>query len=469
MEHAGWLSIAPPVLAIGMAMVTRQVYLSLFAGIWLGWGIIHEGDALTGLADALDACVNVFSDAGNTRVILFSALVGALIAFTQVTGGVKGFVERVTRAGGVSTRRRAMLLSYLIGVVVFVESSITSLVNGSVCRPLFDKMKISREKLAYLCDSTAAPICILIPLNAWGAYIIGLLEKEGFEQPVEVLVESIPYNFYAIAALVVTFLVAWLGFDFGPMKKAEERAAKGQLAREGAQLVVGEELDALQPPEGHEGRALNFILPVLTMVVMMPVGLFITGEGDLMKGSGSTSVFWAVLAGTVVAAVLGMGQRRLNLAQSMNVFFKGTGALVPLAVLMILAFAIGSTIKQLGTGHFVAEVAGDALSGGLLPVVTFLVACFIAFSTGTSWGTFGIMIPIAVPLAAATGSDPTVAIAAALSGGVFGDHCSPISDTTIISSMAAGCDHIDHVNTQLPYASIAGGIAALAFLLVGVL
>lgn len=472
MEHAPtWLSVLPPVLAIALAIATRQVYVSLFVGIWAGTTILADGDPLSGLADAIEACVQVFSDAGNTRVIIFSAMIGALIAITQRAGGVRGFIDAIARRGLVTTPRRAMLLSWLIGLVVFVESSITSLVNGAVCRPLFDKLRISREKLAYLCDATAAPICVLIPLNAWGAYIAKILTDEGVDQPVGVLVGAIPFNFYALLTVAFSLVfVVLMRRDFGPMRAAERRVREtGELLRPGAEPVVSTEVTAIDPAPDIPHRAINFLVPIAVMVVMMPVGLWITGDGDLLAGSGSTSVLWAVLAATAVAAGLAIVQRILTPRESIDLFFKGFGGLIPLAMLMVFAFAIGAVTKQLGTGTYVAQLASGSLAPALAPALLFGVACFIAFSTGTSWGTFAIMLPIAVPMAVALGVPIELGVGAVLGGGVFGDHCSPISDTTIIASMAAGTDHIDHVNTQLPYALTVAGVSVAAYLVAGAL
>ena len=464
-----WLSVLPPLLAIVLAIVTRQVFLSLFLGIWLGWTFLEGFDPLSGLAQAIEACVNVFADAGNTRVILFSALVGALIAFTRYSGGVAGFVEKMSALGATRTRRQAMGLSYGIGVLIFIESSITSLVNGAVCRPIFDKMKISREKLAYLCDATAAPICILIPLNAWGAYIIALLHDEGVSQPVGVLIESMATNFYAILSLVFALLLVITGRDFGPMKEAERRVREeGKLLRDGAEPMVQEDLAGMEAPAGVIPKARRLLVPVLVMVVMMPLGLLITGKGDLLAGSGSTAVLWAVLAAVVVAAVMTKRATRMPLSGLTDLFFKGVGALMPLALLMVLAFAIGQTTRALGTGAFVAQFTDAHVASVLIPALCFALSCLIAFSTGTSWGTFAIMLPIAVGLA---GPDLSLGllVSAVLGGGVFGDHCSPISDTTMIASMAAGTDHIDHVNTQLPYALTVAGVSVILYVLVAAL
>ncbi|MDQ7054644.1 MAG: Na+/H+ antiporter NhaC family protein [candidate division KSB1 bacterium] len=470
MPNPGWLSVLPPVLAIVLAIWTKQVYLSLFLGIWLGWTILADGNPILGLRDALEACINVFQDPGNTKVVAFSALVGALLAFTQHSGGVHGFINWISRRGFITTRRRAGLLAMSIGLVIFVESSITALVTGAVCRPIFDKLKISREKLAYFCDSTSAPICILIPLNAWGAYIIGLLQNQGYEAPLSMMLSALPLNFYAILAFAFAVYIAVTGRDFGPMARAERRAREtGQVLRPGAEPLVSKELTELQPKPGVPHRMRNFIVPIAVMVAMMPVGLYLTGDGNIMQGSGSTSVFWAVLAATGIGAIMYLWQNMFTLHEITDLFFKGFGGLMPLALLMMFAFAIGKTTGELKTGHYVAGLADQFLHPSLVPAILFLIACFIAFSTGTSWGTFAIMIPIAVPMAKLLGTAEPLAIAAVLGGGIFGDHCSPISDTTIISSMASASDHIDHVNTQLPYALTVAAVTLVLYLVAGII
>jgi len=395
-------------------------------------------------------------------------MIGAIITFTQYSGGMEGFVNWVTGRGIVRSRKSAGLLAWFLGFIIFIESSICVLVSGAVCRPLFDKLKISREKLSYILDSTSAPKCILIPLNAWGAFVIGLLATQGVENPVKFLLSSMPFNFYAIFALLLVIGVVLTGKDLGPMKKAERRVRyENKILRDGAEPLVSTEVVMLEAKKGVPKRAINMILPVATMILMMPVVLLITGKGNLMEGSGSTSVLWAVISGLVVGAVAYGAQKIMNAKEITDMFMKGVGGLIPLASLMILAFAIGDTCDALGTGPFVAQAAKSTLPPGVIPTVIFLVSCFIAFSTGTSWGTFAIMIPIAVPMINIIGLHPGLIIAAVLGGGVFGDHCSPISDTTIISSMASAADHIDHVRTQLPYALTAASISLPFYLIFG--
>jgi tetracycline resistance efflux pump len=468
METFGWLSILPPLFAIILAIRTKHVYISLILGIWLGWTIIHAWNPIQGLIQTVNSLIDVFKDADNTRVILFSAMIGAIITFTQYSGGMNGFVNWVSGKGLVRTRKRGGLLAFFLGFIIFIESSICVLVSGAVARPIFDKLKISREKLSYILDSTSAPKCILVPLNAWGAFVIGLLGKQNVEQPVKYLLASIPFNFYAIFALLLVLAVVLREKDFGPMKKAEHRVrVENKLLRDGAESLVSTEVVSMEAKKGVPPRAINMILPVVTMVVTMPIVLLITGKGNLMEGSGSVSVLWAVILGLVAGAIAYRVQKIMKVKEITDVFMKGVGGLIPVATLMILAFSIGDTCDALGTGPFVAQAAKSTLNPGLIPVVVFIISCFIAFSTGTSWGTFAIMIPIAVPMINIIGLHPGLIIAAVLGGGVFGDHCSPISDTTIISSMAAATDHIDHVRTQLPYAFTAAGFAVLLYLIFG--
>lgn len=468
MDTLGWISILPPLLAIILAIKTKHVYVSLLFGIWLGWIIINGWNPLAGLIDTLNVLVGVFKEEDNTRVILFSAMIGAIITFTQYSGGMQGFVTWITGKGIVNTPRSARLLAWFLGFIIFIESSICVLVSGAVARPIFDKLKISREKLSYILDSTSAPKCILIPLNAWGAFVLGLLASQGIENPVQVFLSSIPFNFYAILAVLLVLGVVLTGKDIGPMKEAERRVREeNKLLRDGAEPLVSDEVVEMKKKEGIPARAVNMILPVVTMVITMPVVLFISGKGNLMDGSGSLSVLWSVIAGLTVGAVAYRIQRLMRSKEITDTFMKGVGGLVPLASLMILAFAIGDTCEALGTGPFVAQAAKATLNPGFIPAVVFLVSCFIAFSTGTSWGTFAIMIPIAVSMINLINLHPGLIIASVLGGGVFGDHCSPISDTTIISSLASATDHIDHVRTQIPYAFIAAGLTVILFLTAG--
>ncbi len=466
----GWLSIIPPLLAIVLAIATRQVYISLFLGILAGWVILSDWKFFSGLANSIEALVRVFQDPGNTRVIIFCALIGALITLTQRSGGVNGFVDWVHKRNLARTPRGAASLSGIIGFLIFIESSICALVAGSVSRPLFERLRISREKLAYILDSTSAPKCVLIPLNAWGAYVIGLLEREDMENPIQIFIESIPLNFYAIFVIIMVTFIILTFKDFGPMKKAEHRAGTtGKTIADNAIPMVSDEITSIEAKSGISYRPVNMLLPVLTMIFMMPLGLYITGDGNIMAGVGSTSVLWSVLAAIVVAGVLPVTQKIFSIREVFDLSLKGIGGLIPLAIVMTLAFAIGDTSRELGTGQYVASIADDFLDPAYIAAIIFITSAFIAFSTGTSWGVFAIMVPIAVPTALIMDVSVPLSLAAVLGGGVFGDHVSPISDTTLVSSMAAASDHIDHVRTQLPYALVAALAATVFYVIFGMI
>ncbi len=464
----GFASLLPPILAIGLAVYTRQVYLSLAAGIWLGFTISAGWNPAAGIADAIEGTIAVLADAGSAKVIVFTFLIGALIAVVEANGGMRGFVRWVEEKKWVTDGRRAQVLAWFLGLVIFIESNLTILVAGSVCRPLFDRFKVSREKLAYLVDSTSAPVCILIPFNAWGAYILGILAGMGVGEPLTVFLIAIPLNLYAIFALLLAGLSAWTGFEIGPMKKAQERTRAGTLQWEHAVSLADPGEISPEPAEGVELRPRNMILPIAIMVLCMPIFMLITGDGDMSQGSGSTSVLWAVLVGLGVGWVLALAQGSLDLEGLSKVSLKGAGALTGMALVLWLAITLGNVTDSLGTGGYVAGAVGGRVPMVLLLPLVFAVAGGIAFATGSSWGTFAIMLAVAVPLANALGLPPSPFVAAVLSGGIFGDHCSPISDTTIISSLASGTDHIEHVRTQLPFALIAGGLAIIGFGIMGV-
>ncbi len=423
---------------------------------------------VTGLIQAVDVFIANATEPDNARVLLFSGLIGAMITFTQASGGMDGFVTWVEGRGIAKSRRSVGLLAAIVSLGVFLESNFGLLVSGSVARPLFDKCRISREKLSYIIDATCAPKCILIPLNAWGAYIITLLGAQDVANPVALLVSALPLNFYAICALIVVFGVIIVGWNIGPMREAERRVAEeGKLLPDGAIPLVSAEVAMAPAKDGIPKRAINMILPIALMVATVPVVLWLTGDGNIMQGSGSRAVLWGVIVGLLTGAFMYKAQGIMTVGEISDNIIKGIQGLVPLVIVLSLAFAIGATTRALGTGLFVAQAAQATVHPGFVPAIVFLLACFIAFSTGTSWGTFAIMIPIVIPMVDVLGLHPGLALAAALGGGIFGDHCSPISDSTIVASMASATDHIEHVRTQLPYSLTAATGAASLFLLFG--
>ena len=468
MTDPSWYSILPPIIAIVLAIWTKQVILSLFAGIWIGFTLMNGFNPLTGFTAGVDGLIDVFGEAGDTRVIIFTLLIGSLIATIEHSGGVRGFVHFLETRRWVHNGLRAQILAWATGLVIFVESNITLLVAGSVSRPLFDRYKVSREKLAYLIDATSAPVCVMIPLNAWGAVIIGLIASSGVDNALEVFIASIAYNFYAIVAIILAAVVIWKNLDIGPMKKAEERTQNGDILWPGAMPMVDISAEQVtQEDDGDIPSAALMVLPIVTMVAMMPIGLYITGYGNLIAGSGSISVLWAVMAAIVVLWIMLLGLGASSINDLMRTFMKGAEALLPIATILLFALALGDVAQTLGTGVYIAGVVGESIPGSLLAPLIFIVSAFIAFSVGSSWGTFAIMIPIAIPIATTLGFSVPLFLGAAISGAIFGDHASPISDTTVVASMASATDHIDHVRTQLPYALVAAAIAATMFLLAG--
>lgn len=382
----------------------------------------------------------------------FAILVGSIIALIEKSGGIDGFIDFVLyKKNLVKSPRSALLLSYTIGILIFIESSITSLIAGAVGKPLCDKYNIPHAKLAFVCDSTSAPISSLIVLNGWGALLLGLVTTQitlGMisGNAVDILIDSIFYNFYAISALIVTFIAIWFNIDLGMMKQT-------QLPN------ITKKENNINPKSMY-----LMLLPIALLVSLVFVFLYITGDGDILKGSGSSSIFYTTLTTLIFTFFYYVFTKNMSIKVWSSTTLVGAKKLFPIALILLLAFAIGSVTVDLKTGLYLASLASENLSITFLAAVIFLLSSLMAFSTGTSWGTFSIMIPVAVPMAVAVDADVALCIGAVISGGVFGDHCSPISDTTIISSMASDCEVIEHVRTQLPYALISGTIALSFFI-----
>lgn len=369
----------------------------------------------------------------------------------QKSGGINGFVAYMTEETRlVNSPRSALLVSYFIGVIIFIESSITSLIAGAVGRPLCDKEKVPHAKLALVCDSTSAPISSLIVLNGWGALLLGLIATQVQTgvitgDNVNILLHSVAYNFYAMSALVVTFLAVWFNINIGSMKNAKP---------------------SLSPASLHVKTTVSMgymLIPIFLMITFVFVFLYITGNGDMLKGSGSSSIFYTMLATLMIMFFYYTLTKNMSVKTYTKSAYIGAKKLFPIAMILLFAFAIGKVTVDMKTGQYLASLASENLSVYFLAGVIFLLSSIISFSTGTSWGTFSIMIPIAVPMAVGMDADIALAIGAVISGGVFGDHCSPISDTTIISSLASDCEVVEHVKTQLSYALISGVVAFFLF------
>lgn len=455
MEY-GIISIAIPLLTIILAIITKDVIVSLMGGIFAGFLVLNGYNPVNAFIALFDGIIALFSEGWIAKTIFFILLVGSIIKLLTVSGAVESFVAYLSaKAKKIDSPTGAMMLAYIVGVVIFIESSITALVAGTVAKPLCDKNGVSREKLAYICDSTSAPICSLIPLNAWGALLLGLIVTAIEAQVIQgdgisLLIASIPFNFYSIFTLLIVLGVIFFKIDIGPMRDAKAVA-----------YVTEHQAKQIEP------SLFRMLLPIVVMVIMVPVGLYITGKGDIFKGSGSTSVYYAVITTLFFMYIYFIFTKTLSHKAYFKGLYEGLGEMIPVGIIMVFALLIGKVIGDLSTAKYLAHLLSGNISPILIPMLIFLVASLTAFSTGTSWGTFSIMMPIGLALGASIGVDIPIVIAAVISGGIFGDHASPISDTTIISSMAAECDHIEHVRTQLPYALIGGGLASAAFLAAG--
>jgi len=449
-----WLTILPPLLAIAVAVWTRNVYWALGFAIWLSETLIAQYNPGMGLLGSIDRAVGVFGSDGNTRILLFCLIIGALIIYMQRSGGISAMVEKLHSSGLASTPRRVGLITAITGILIFIETNVSLLASGILGRPLFDRLQMSRERLAYIIDSTCAPVSILILFNGWGAYIAGLMANNGVENEFSVLFQTILLNFYPWLTLAGVFATIMIGRTLGPLAKTEANwTPPAHIGETGAP----EELE--DPPS----RAIYMGIPVLILIAGALGFMVWTGNGDITKGSGSKSILWAVVLATGAAYLFFVASGR-HKGKGIEIGFKGMGDLLPAVVVIFLALALGDSLKALGTGAFITSVAETIPLPFTIPAILFVIAGITSFTTGTSWGTYGILIPVAVPMAIGAGLPLPLVIAAVMGGGVFGDHCSPISDTTIIASLAAGCDHVDHVRTQLPYALLAGGGSVMLYL-----
>ncbi|WP_300380985.1 Na+/H+ antiporter NhaC family protein [Henriciella sp.] len=453
MTAGDWLTILPPVVALAIAVWTRNVYIALGIAIWLSETLVSSFNPALGLTGGIERAVSVFGDAGNTRILLFCLIIGAMIEYMRRSGGISGMVDWLIRSGAARTRRRAGTVTALTGTIIFVETNISLLATGIMGRPLFDRLKMSRERLAYLIDSTSAPVSVIILLNGWGAYVLALISGYGFDNPLQILIGTIPFNFYAVLTLIGVYLTVFTDRTIGPLKTREAEV---------------QETGGAEPGEAEApGRAMDMGLPVAVLVLGALGFMAWTGGGNLLQGSGSKSILWAICIATAVAGILLWRSGREEKGSLIQTGFKGMGELLPAVTVIFLAIVLGASLKALGTGEVLGSLAAGFPLAWALPAIIFIVAGLTSFTTGTSWGTYGILVPVAIPLALGAGVPPSLALAAVLGGGVFGDHCSPISDTSIIASLAAECELIEHVRTQLPYALITGAGAVMLYLVAG--
>lgn len=461
-----WLSIIPPIVAIIIVFWKKEVISALLIALVTSeiLLLISDPERTLWLAPMMtvDRIVDVAGSGGNTRILLFSVLVGALLALIRDSGGVTATVQRIMDLGIAKTRQHVGALTMFTGIAVFVESNLSVLSSGILARGLFDKFKMSRARLAYIIDSTSAPICILILLNGWGAFVLGLISNYQLkESAVSILWGSVWFNFYALFTLAIVAYTIITDKVHGPMQIEEDWAAAhtGEINIQNSHPITAK--DEQQIPS----KSRFMLLPLITMVLSMLGFMFWTGNGDLTQGSGSRSVLYATTLATLLAFILVVIHRRFTQREALRISFKGMGELLPLVTIVLLSISLGASLKVLGTGIFVAGLVGEYLPIFLVVPMLFIAGGIMSFTTGTSWGTFAILIPIGIPLVQTLGLQPSLVVAAILSGGIFGDHCSPISDTTAVSSLAAGCDLLTHVKTQLPYALVAGGLSVIAFTL----
>ena len=453
-----WYSILPPLIAILVVFWRKEVILALVLALLSSeflLALYGEGNHIfMKIVNSIERVISVATSPGNSRILIFSIVIGALLAYIRESGGVAATVNMLMNRGVARSKRQVGLLTMFTGTAVFIESNMSVMTSGIVSRGLFDKFKMSRARLAYIIDSTSAPVCILISLNGWGAYVLGLLSNYELEQSaVSILWGSVAFNFYAIIALLIVLYTIVIDKVHGPMKQAEK-----MLDKQSVELDIG--------PVASKARFM--LLPLLTLIVSMIGFMFWTGGGELAKGCGSKSVLYATVLACTVAYLLLLTYKRFTHHQLVDVGFKGMGELLPLVSIVLLSLTLGASLKELGTGVFVASLVGDYLSVYLIIPVLFLTGAVMSFTTGTSWGTFAILIPIGVPLIQTLGLPPSLVVGAILSGGIFGDHCSPISDTSAVSALASGCDLLTHVKTQLPYALVGGVLALLSFFIASI-
>ena len=432
------------------------MFWALGIAIWLSETIIAGFNPFMGALGSIDRAVSVFDSPYNTRVLLFCLIIGALIVYMQKSGGISAMVERLQSSGFASTPRRASLVTAICGVLIFVETNISLLTTGILGRPLFDKLKISRDRLAFIIDSTCAPVSVLILFNGWGAYLLGLLNENGVDGATGVLMATIGLNFYAWIALALVFATVLSNRTFGPLAAVEQGGSGVSIAASGP----------FNESPAPASKALYMAIPLIIMIGGTIGFMIWTGNGDIRQGSGSQAILWSVILATA-AAFLCLAHSKRAKGELVEIGFKGMGDLLPAVTMIYLALVLGASLNAGGMREFIASIASSFPAPGVIPAILFLAAAVTSFTAGTSWGTYGIIIPVAVPLALGAGVPLPLAVAAVMGGGVFGDHCSPISDTTIIASLASGCDHMEHVRTQLPYALV-GGIAATGlYLLAG--
>lgn len=449
----GFYSVIPPLVTIVLALALRNVFAALLAGIFLG-SMTVSADVFSGVNLTFNSIVKTFASSGNTTVILSLLLIGAMLHLIERSGGIEGFVDiMVHKKSIIRSKKLACFFTWLLGIVIFTSGSLSCMVTGSIARPLNDSLKVSHEKAAFLIHTTSTPWCVLLPLSGWLGAMTGYLTSGGVpdDQAIAVLFESIPLNFYCIIAVVFALISCFAPVDFGPMKKAEERAdSTGALDNPDSREEQGT-ASANKPADTAKPRIINMILPILVMIVTIMSILIITGKGDPTKGAGMQSLLWGSFLAVFSISFLCLVERIFTLQQLTNEILTGMKSMFGIAAILCLAFTLSPLVKQMGTGAYLSSLFSSFLTPAALPAVTFIITMILSFATGTSMGTMAIMAVIALPMAISMDVSIPLTAGAMFGGSIFGDHASPISDTTIMSCATSGCAIMDHVKTQMPY------------------
>lgn len=474
-----WISLLPPILAIGLALVTKKVILSLLLGSFAGALILQSGNPISAVTQIVGTIYESVTDGWNLSILLFLVFLGILVQLITAAGGTQSYGQWAAKK--IKSREGALLSTFFLGVAIFIDDYFNALTVGTVMQPITDKYNISRAKLAYVIDATAAPICIIAPVSSWVVTVMSTMgdkfRAEGIAvDPFIAFIQVIPYNLYALLTLIAVVVIARSSWDFGKMAAFEKHAlATGEVhGPEGKQVA-----DVVAPQADSKGNIWDLVLPIAFLLVAVVVGMLYTGGyfaggTSLFNAIGDTDAaealklggFWAL----VFTILLMLPRKVVDVGSLPTLGWKGLLSMWPAITILIAAWTIGGIVGQLGTGVFLANQVGASLPSFIYPAILFVLAGFVAFSTGTSWGTFAIMIPIAIDFALALSPEAMLMmVAAVLAGAVFGDHASPISDTTILSSTGAGCTHIDHVSTQLPYALLVAGVSFVGYLISGIL
>ena len=466
MQYGFW-SVVPPLLTIVLALVTKNVFISLFIGIFTGSMVLCGGSPLAGLNGTFYSFIYTFESTGNTITLISFLLIGALIYLIEKSGGVDGFTDVMLKKRAlIKTKRGANIFTWLLGVIIFTSGSLSCMVTGSVSRPFNDALKVPHEKSAFIVHATSTPWCVLFPLSGWLAALTGYLTSGGVpeNEAISVLLQSIPLNFYCILAVFGTLAVSLFGINIGEMRKAEERTEKnGALDNPGRGSAIGE---AAEASNNTKPCVLNMFLPMGVLIATILAVLTITGGGNPTQGAGHQSLLWGCVLSVLTICILCVVQKLFSVDEVINEMFKGMGTMLSVAGVLLFGFAMGNLVKNLDTGTYLTSIFISVLNPALLPALSFFLCMLLSFATGTSMGTMAIMSVICLPMAISMGINIPLVAGAVFGGSIFGDHASPISDTTIMSCATTGCDIIGHIKTQMPYVLI---FAAISFALYAVL